>query len=389
MNACEQGISIAAERLLRAVPPEFPLAMSRIDSGDASGVAPSASERPLQRSDYDFSLPDELIARYPSEQRSDCRLLHLDGKSGEIVHRHFPDLLEKLEPGDVVVFNDTRVIPARLHGQKASGGKIEMLLERPLDAHRGLAHIRSSKSPKPGTELIFEGGITAVVEGRQDALFELRFHGETPMIELLNQHGHMPLPPYITRDDELSDRERYQTVYARRDGAVAAPTAGLHFDEPIMAAMAEKGIETAFVTLHVGAGTFQPVRVDSILEHHMHSEWIEVGQEACDTIARARAAGRRVVAVGTTSVRCLESAAKAHGGELAPYSGDTDIFIYPGYEWQVVDLLITNFHLPESTLLMLVSAFAGYEHTMAAYQAAVQERYQFFSYGDAMLLERA
>ncbi|BBO57621.1 S-adenosylmethionine:tRNA ribosyltransferase-isomerase [Cobetia sp. AM6] len=363
--------------------------MSRIDSGDASGVATSSDARPMQRSDYDFSLPDELIARYPSEQRSDCRLLHLDGKSGEIVHRRFPDLLEQLEPGDVVVFNDTRVIPARLHGQKASGGKIEMLLERPLDAHRGLAHIRSSKSPKPGTELIFEGGITAVVEGRQEALFELRFHGETPMIELLNQHGHMPLPPYITRDDELSDRERYQTVYAKRDGAVAAPTAGLHFDEPIMAAMAEKGIETAFVTLHVGAGTFQPVRVDSILEHHMHSEWIEVGQEACDKIARARAAGRRVVAVGTTSVRCLESAAKAHAGELAPYSGDTDIFIYPGYEWQVVDLLITNFHLPESTLLMLVSAFAGYEHTMAAYQAAVEERYQFFSYGDAMLLERA
>lgn len=362
--------------------------MSRIDSGDASGVATSTTARPLMRSDYDFCLPDELIARYPSEQRSDCRLLHLDGKSGDIVHRRFPDLLELLAPGDVVVFNDTRVIPARLHGHKASGGKIEMLLERPLDAQRGLAHIRSSKSPKPGTELIFEGGITAVVEGRQDALFELRFHGETPMIELLNQHGHMPLPPYITRDDELSDRERYQTVYAKRDGAVAAPTAGLHFDEPMMAAMADKGIETAFVTLHVGAGTFQPVRVDSILEHHMHSEWIEVGQETCDKISQARATGHRVIAVGTTSVRCLESAAKAHGGELAAYSGDTDIFIYPGYEWQVVDLLITNFHLPESTLLMLVSAFAGYENTRAAYQAAVEERYQFFSYGDAMLLER-
>ncbi|MBR2514083.1 MAG: tRNA preQ1(34) S-adenosylmethionine ribosyltransferase-isomerase QueA [Halomonas sp.] len=343
----------------------------------------------MQRADFHFELPDELIARYPSEQRSDCRLLCVDGQSGALDHRRFTDLLEILEPGDLLVFNDTRVIPARLHGHKASGGKVEMLLERPLDTHRGLAHIRSSKSPKPGTELIFEGDIHAIVEGRRDALFELRFLGDTPMIALLEKHGHMPLPPYITREDELSDRDRYQTVYARRDGAVAAPTAGLHFDQPLLDALAEKGINSAFVTLHVGAGTFQPVRVDNILEHHMHSEWIEVSEAACQKVRDTQAAGKRVVAVGTTSVRCLESACmKSANGEIAPYSGDTDIFIYPGYEWRCVDALITNFHLPESTLLMLVSAFAGYDHMMNAYRSAVDERYAFFSYGDAMLLTR-
>lgn len=343
----------------------------------------------MQRADFHFELPDELIARYPSEQRSDCRLLCVDGASGELVHRRFPDLLELLEPGDLLVFNDTRVIPARLHGHKASGGKVEMLLERPLDAHRGLAHLRSSKSPKPGTELEFEGGIRAVVEGRREALFELRFLGETPLIQLLEQHGHMPLPPYIDRDDELADRDRYQTVYARRAGAVAAPTAGLHFDEPLLEALAAKGVERAFVTLHVGAGTFQPVRVENIREHVMHSEWLEVGEEVCAKVQAARAAGRRVIAVGTTSVRCLESAcAKSGSGEIAPYRGETDIFIYPGYEWRCVDALITNFHLPESTLLMLVSSFAGYDTTLAAYAEAVAQRYAFFSYGDAMFLTR-
>ncbi|AQU83453.1 MULTISPECIES: tRNA preQ1(34) S-adenosylmethionine ribosyltransferase-isomerase QueA [unclassified Halomonas] len=343
----------------------------------------------MQRADFHFELPDELIARYPSEQRSDCRLLCVDGQNGALEHRRFADLLELLEPGDLLVFNDTRVIPARLHGHKASGGKVEMLLERPLDSHRGLAHIRSSKSPKPGTELIFEGDIHAVVEGRRDALFELRFLGDTPMIALLEKHGHMPLPPYITREDELSDRDRYQTVYAQRDGAVAAPTAGLHFDQPLLDALAAKGINSAFVTLHVGAGTFQPVRVDNILEHHMHSEWIEITDTACKKVRDTQAAGKRVVAVGTTSVRCLESACmKSADGQIAPYSGDTDIFIYPGYEWHCVDALITNFHLPESTLLMLVSAFAGYDHMMQAYRAAVDERYAFFSYGDAMLLTR-
>ena len=343
----------------------------------------------MQRADFHYDLPDELIARYPSEQRSDCRLLCVDGASGELAHRRFPDLLDLLAPGDLAVFNDTRVIPARLHGQKASGGRIEMLLERPLDAHRGLAHIRASKSPKPGTELIFEGDVRAVVEGRRDALFELRFLGETPLIELLERHGHMPLPPYITREDELADRDRYQTVYARRDGAVAAPTAGLHFDEPLMDAMRERGIETAFVTLHVGAGTFQPVRVDDIREHHMHSEWIEVDETVSEQVRTARARGNRVVAVGTTSVRCLESAClKSGDGEIAPFRGETDIFIYPGYEWRCVDALITNFHLPESTLMMLVSSFAGYDTLMRAYREAVDERYRFFSYGDAMFLTR-
>ena len=343
----------------------------------------------MQRADFSYELPEELIARYPSEQRSDCRLLCVDAQNGSLAHRRFPDLLEILEPGDLLVFNDTRVIPARLHGQKASGGKVEMLLERPLDAYRGLAHLRSSKSPGPGTELIFEGDIHAIVEGRRDALFELRFLGDTPMIALLEKHGHMPLPPYITREDELSDRERYQTVYARRDGAVAAPTAGLHFDQPLLDALTEKGVNSAFVTLHVGAGTFQPVRVDDIREHHMHSEWVDVSEATCQQVRATQAAGKRVIAVGTTSVRCLESAcAQTPDGSIAPLTGDTDIFIYPGYEWRCVDALITNFHLPESTLMMLVSAFAGYDTIMRAYRAAVEERYAFFSYGDAMLLTR-
>lgn len=343
----------------------------------------------MQRADFHYELPEELIARYPSERRSDCRLLCVDGEHGELEHRRFTDLLDLLEPGDLLVFNDTRVIPARLHGHKASGGKVEMLLERPLDAHRGLAHLRSSKSPKPGTELVFEGDVRAVVEGRREALFELHFLGETPLIELLERHGHMPLPPYIERDDELADRDRYQTVYARRDGAVAAPTAGLHFDEPLLQRLAAKGVESAFVTLHVGAGTFQPVRADDIREHQMHSEWIEVNETACAKVRAARAAGRRVVAVGTTSVRCLESAClRSPDGEIAPYSGETDIFIYPGYEWRCVDALVTNFHLPESTLLMLVASFIGFDTTMAAYREAVAERYAFFSYGDAMYLTR-
>ncbi|QEA37782.1 tRNA preQ1(34) S-adenosylmethionine ribosyltransferase-isomerase QueA [Pistricoccus aurantiacus] len=340
----------------------------------------------MQRADFHYDLPEELIARYPSERRSDCRLLCVAGESGTLSHRHFTDLLDLLEPGDLLVFNDTRVIPARLHGVKASGGRVEMLLERPLDAWRGLAHLRSSKSPKPGTELVFEGDIHAVVEGRRGALFELRFLGDTPLIELLERHGHMPLPPYITREDELSDRERYQTVYARQDGAVAAPTAGLHFDEAMLAALEEKAVESAFVTLHVGAGTFQPVRAEDIRDHQMHSEWIDVSETVCRQVRTAKARGKRVIAVGTTSVRCLETASAT--GEIAPYQGDTDIFIYPGYEWRCVDGLITNFHLPESTLLMLVASFAGFETVMGAYQEAVAQRYAFFSYGDAMLLTR-
>jgi S-adenosylmethionine:tRNA ribosyltransferase-isomerase len=276
------------------------------------------------------------------------------------------------------------VIPARLFGSKATGGKLEILVERVLDSHRVLAHVRSSKSPKPGGRILIEGGGEAEMLARHDALFELRF--DEDVLPLLNRVGHMPLPPYIDRPDEEADRERYQTVYAERVGAVAAPTAGLHFDDALLAAIRAKGVETAFVTLHVGAGTFQPVRVERIEEHHMHREWLEVSQAVVDAVAACKARGGRVVAVGTTSVRSLESAAR--DGELKAFNGDTDIFIYPGKPFHVVDALVTNFHLPESTLLMLVSAFAGYPETMAAYQAAVEQGYRFFSYGDAMFITR-
>jgi S-adenosylmethionine:tRNA ribosyltransferase-isomerase len=294
------------------------------------------------------------------------------------------------------VFNNTRVIPARMFGQKASGGKLEVLVERMLDEHSVLAHVRSSKSPKPGTRLILDGGadgekVEAEMRARHDALFEIHFLDPRPVLEILEAIGHMPLPPYIDRPDEDADKERYQTVYNQKPGAVAAPTAGLHFDEPLLEKIRAKGVETAFVTLHVGAGTFQPVRVDKIEDHHMHSEYAEVPQEVVDAIAATRARGGRVIAVGTTSVRSLESAAKvslAQGKPLAPFFSDTDIFIFPGYQFQVVDAMVTNFHLPESTLIMLVSAFAGYDNVMAAYQAAVAEQYRFFSYGDAMFVTR-
>jgi S-adenosylmethionine:tRNA ribosyltransferase-isomerase len=301
------------------------------------------------------------------------------------------DVLELLNPGDLLVFNNTRVIPARMFGQKASGGKLEVLVERILDKQSVLAHVRASKAPKPGTLLQFEQGIEATMVARHDALFELHFAGDQGVIAILEAVGHMPLPPYIDRPDEQADKERYQTVYNAKPGAVAAPTAGLHFDEPMLAALREKGVEFAFVTLHVGAGTFQPVRVDKIEDHHMHKEYVEVPEVVVQQIAATRRRGGRVVAVGTTSVRSLESAARAsqqQGTELAAFYGDTDIFIFPGYQFQVVDALITNFHLPESTLIMLVSAFAGYEHVMAAYQAAVSEGYRFFSYGDAMFVTR-
>ncbi|MBS7725152.1 tRNA preQ1(34) S-adenosylmethionine ribosyltransferase-isomerase QueA [Pseudomonas lalucatii] len=338
----------------------------------------------MRVADFHFELPDSLIARYPLAERRASRLLVLDGPSGQLAHRQFGDLLTYLRPGDLMVFNDTRVIPARLFGQKASGGRLEVLVERVLDSHRVLAHVRSSKSPKPGSTILLDGGGEAQMLARHDALFELRFAEE--VLPLLERIGHMPLPPYIDRPDESADRERYQTVYAARAGAVAAPTAGLHFDQAMLAAIAEKGIETAFVTLHVGAGTFQPVRVERIEDHHMHSEWLEVGQAVVDAVAACRARGGRVIAVGTTSVRSLESAAR--DGVLKAFSGDTDIFIYPGRPLHVVDALVTNFHLPESTLLMLVSAFAGYPETMAAYKSAVAEGYRFFSYGDAMFVTR-
>ncbi|WP_273808562.1 MULTISPECIES: tRNA preQ1(34) S-adenosylmethionine ribosyltransferase-isomerase QueA [unclassified Pseudomonas] len=334
--------------------------------------------------DFHFDLPESLIARHPLAERRGSRLLVLDGPSGELSHRHFADLLGYLRPGDLMVFNDTRVIPARLFGQKGSGGKLEILVERVLDEERVLAHVRSSKSPKPGSRILIDGGAEAEMVARHEALFELKF--AEPVLPLLERVGHMPLPPYIDRPDEAEDRERYQTVYARNAGAVAAPTAGLHFDEPLLDAIRAKGVATAFVTLHVGAGTFQPVRVERIEDHHMHREWLQVDQAVVDAVAACRARGGRVIAVGTTSVRSLESAAR--DGELKAFAGETDIFLYPGRPFHVVDALVTNFHLPESTLLMLVSAFAGYREAMAAYATAVAEGYRFFSYGDAMFITR-
>lgn len=335
-------------------------------------------------SDFNFQLPDELIAHYPLTERRASRLLMLDGPTGQLAHHVFPDLLAKLNAGDVMVFNNTRVIPARLYGQKASGGKIELLIERVTGESTVLAHIRSSRSPKEGCVLEFEQGITAVMQGRQGALFALDF--SQPVLSALDQIGHIPLPPYIEREDDLSDRERYQTVYAKREGAVAAPTAGLHFDEQLLADLKAKGVEIHFVTLHVGAGTFQPVKVDTIEEHHMHSEWLEVSSEVVEAIKACKARGNKVVAVGTTSVRSLETAAQS--GQIQEFIGDTQIFIYPGKKFNVVDALITNFHLPESTLVMLVSAFAGYEQTMNAYKIAIENKYRFFSYGDAMFITR-
>ncbi|EGQ9965744.1 tRNA preQ1(34) S-adenosylmethionine ribosyltransferase-isomerase QueA [Vibrio cholerae] len=347
----------------------------------------------MQVSDFHFELPDELIARYPKAERTASRLLQLDGNSGQLVDGTFKDVLELVEPGDLLVFNNTRVIPARMFGRKASGGKLEVLVERMLDEHTILAHVRSSKPPKPGTELYLgeNDEFHAVMQARYDALFEIRFTAETVVLDILNQIGHMPLPPYIDRPDEETDKERYQTVYNQKPGAVAAPTAGLHFDQALLEQIQAKGVELAYVTLHVGAGTFQPVRVENIHDHHMHAEYVEVPQEVVDAIAATKARGGRVVAVGTTSVRSLESAAQdalQKGTELKPFFGDTEIFIFPGYQYQLVDCLITNFHLPESTLIMLVSAFAGYEHTMAAYEHAVKEQYRFFSYGDAMFIRK-
>ena len=336
--------------------------------------------------DFDFELPEELIARHPAAERTGSRLLCLDGPSGALAHRQFPDILDLLEPGDLLVFNNTRVIPARLFGQKTSGGKVEVLVERMTGDREALAHVRANKSPKPGTVLSMEGGIELEVTGREENLFKIRSHNDRPLVDLLEEHGHMPLPPYIERADDESDRERYQTVYAQRKGAVAAPTAGLHFDEALLQKVADKGVETAYVTLHVGAGTFQPVKADRIEDHVMHSEWIEVPPDVVEAVERTRARGGRVVAVGTTSVRSLETAAQS--GKLQPFTGDTNIFIYPGYRYRVVDALVTNFHLPQSTLIMLVSAFAGKDHVMAAYQSAIEHRYRFFSYGDAMFITR-
>lgn len=349
-------------------------------------------------SDFHFDLPDELIARYPTKERTASRLLYLNGNTGEYQDQQFTDLLQHIQSGDLLIFNNTRVIPARLYGKKASGGKLEVLVERVLDEHRCLAHIRASKAPKEGTEIILgedklgEGyGLHAIMAARHDALFELHFQAEESLFELLQQAGHMPLPPYIDRPDEDADQERYQTVYSKVLGAVAAPTAGLHFDNALLEQLHQKGINTAFVTLHVGAGTFQPVRVDKIEEHKMHAEYAEVSAEVVEQILTTKANGKRVICVGTTSVRSIESAALAaekEGKLIAPFYSDTAIFIHPGKNFRVVDALVTNFHLPESTLIMLVSAFAGYRNCMNAYAHAVEEKYRFFSYGDAMFITK-
>jgi S-adenosylmethionine:tRNA ribosyltransferase-isomerase len=336
----------------------------------------------MRRTDFHFDLPPELIAQAPAPERGASRLLLLDGESGRCQDRLFADLPGQLQAGDLLVFNDTRVIPARLFGVKPSGGRIEVLVERVLDERRVLAHVRASKSPKPGSRLLLEESVEVEVLGRHGALYDLAFPG--PVLAILAEKGRIPLPPYIEREAGSADSERYQTVYARRPGAVAAPTAGLHFDEAMLGQLRTQGLEFAYVTLHVGAGTFQPVRADKLHEHVMHSEYLEVPAETCAAVAAARARGGRVVAVGTTVVRALESAAKS--GTLQPFAGETDIFIFPGYSFRVVDALVTNFHLPESTLLMLVSAFAGHPETMAAYRHAVAQRYRFFSYGDAMFV---
>lgn len=339
----------------------------------------------MQLSDFDYQLPDELIAQKPLAQRRASRLLSVSPASGEMTNRQFSDITDFLNPGDLLVFNDTRVVPARLFGSKQTGGKIEVLVERILDDHSLLAHIRASKSPKPGAILLLEEKITCVMSEREGDLFKLTQHSDKSWLTLLNQYGHMPLPPYIERADDEQDLERYQTVYAQYPGAVAAPTAGLHFDQALIAELENKGVNTAHITLHVGAGTFQPVRVDNIDEHVMHSEWVRVSQQVCDAIRQTRANGNRVVAVGTTVVRSLEAAAV--DGEPKAFAGDVSIFITPGYRFNVVDSMITNFHLPKSTLLMLVSAFAGTELMQRAYQYAVNQQYRFFSYGDAMFIE--
>jgi S-adenosylmethionine:tRNA ribosyltransferase-isomerase len=345
--------------------------------------------RAMKTRDFFYDLPQELIAQYPAKQRTDSRLLHINRKQSTFADRHFTDFPGLVQPGDVLVFNNTRVIPARLFGHKATGGKVEILIERITSEHSAVAHIRASKTPKFGSEIILDCSGTAhndsfKVEGRHDNLFVISSAADSKITDILERIGHMPLPPYIERPDEQQDLERYQTVYAQEPGAVAAPTAGLHFDENILSTIKEKGVQSAFVTLHVGAGTFQPVRSEDIAEHKMHSEYLVVPEETVTLCNQARSKGGRIIAIGTTAVRSLETAAA--DGMLKPYSGETDIFIYPGHAFKSVDALLTNFHLPESTLLMLVCAFAGYETTMRAYAHAVRQAYRFFSYGDAMFV---
>ncbi|HEY3487031.1 MAG TPA: tRNA preQ1(34) S-adenosylmethionine ribosyltransferase-isomerase QueA [Gammaproteobacteria bacterium] len=335
-------------------------------------------------SDFDYVLPPELIAQHPLAERTASRLLRLAGADIR-EDRLFSELPGLLRSGDLLVLNDSRVFPARLYGQKTSGGSIEILIERLLDSHRAWTHIRASKSPKPGSTLLLPEQVRAEVLARKDDLYELHFHCKEPLLDYLERCGQIPLPPYIERTPEAADRERYQTVFARTAGAVAAPTAGLHFDRPLLQSLRDRGINSVYVTLHVGAGTFQPVRTENISEHRMHSEYIRVSAESCDRIRETSAAGGRIIAVGTTVVRSLETAAA--DGQLKPFAGETNLFITPGYRFKVIDVLLTNFHLPRSSLLMLVCAFGGYERVMQAYRYAIGARYRFFSYGDAMLLE--
>jgi S-adenosylmethionine:tRNA ribosyltransferase-isomerase len=341
----------------------------------------------VKLSDFHYRLPDSLIAQYPLPERSASRLLLLERASGIYHDRRFSDLPTLLRAGDLLVFNDTRVIPARLFARKETGGRVEVLIERLLGERVCLAQIRASKTPREGAVLLLNDDDRLRVTGRRDGFYELEAEPRAPeesLLTLLERLGHMPLPPYIRRADEPADQRRYQTVYARRPGAVAAPTAGLHFDEGMLAKLAERGIATTSVTLHVGAGTFQPVRTERVQDHRMHAEYLEVGEPVCRAVRSARRRGGRVIAVGTTAVRSLETAAA--DGEPKPFAGDTRLFIYPGYTFRVVDGLLTNFHLPGSTLLMLVAALAGREQVLAAYRHAVEERYRFFSYGDAMLI---
>jgi S-adenosylmethionine:tRNA ribosyltransferase-isomerase len=339
----------------------------------------------MKKSDFNYLLPDALIAQKPLAERDASRMLCMNRDTGQINDRQFTDFIDLIHQRDLLVFNDTKVIPARLFGRKQSGGKVEILIERILDGHLAVAHVRASKSPKPGTLIELGEGYHCEVQGRADNLFQLEFAGAN-VFALLEQIGHIPLPPYITRADDESDLTRYQTVFAREAGAVAAPTAGLHFDLAMMNKIKAKGVQTAFVTLHVGSGTFQPVRVEDLSEHLMHKEYFAVSQATVYAICQTRDRGGRVIAIGTTAVRALESASKS--GQLEPGFGDTNLFITPGYQFRSVDAMLTNFHLPESTLLMLVSAFAGYDSIMNAYSHAIDHSYRFFSYGDAMFLSR-
>ncbi len=339
----------------------------------------------MQRQDFFFDLPNELIAQRPADKRSASRLLCLEGGEGTLSHKNFVDLPDLLNEGDLLILNNTKVIPARLFGHRLTGGKVEVMLDQIIDEKYATAHLRASNTPKIGTQMILPEGNLFIAESRDESIFHLRLkEGDLSWYELCEKYGQMPLPPYIEREEDEADYDRYQTVYGVHAGSVAAPTAGLHFDDQIFAQLKAKGVSIETVMLHIGAGTFLPVRKDNIFEHKMHSEYLEVTQGLCDKIKETKARGGRVVAVGTTSVRSLETAAL--GGEIKPYKGSTDIFIYPGFKFNVVDIMVTNFHLPESTLIMLVSAFGGYSNVMKAYKEAVEKKYRFFSYGDSMFI---